>query len=205
MKLSVRWILIIGLLAMNLYACTEGGSLKDLFRFGPEQLDSNDFHTHNVHEEFLLKLPKYLKRDSSMHPDAGLAYRNNRKEIGVILMEDVKIPVWFRLKQDSLYADSISLSMNYLHYHWNEIKKKQEVNIFPSDSVIIDKRIAAQGILETRVNDEEMVYLGTSIEGNEKIFLIICYTNKEKFPKFELTFKQIINSFQLLETIEENE
>lgn len=205
MKASFSWFWLFAAILMGLQSCTEGGNLKDLFRFGPEQLDSNDFHTHNIHEEFLLKIPKYMKKDSSLHPDAVLAYRNNRKEMGVIVIEEVKIPVWFRLKQDGNYSDSLSLSMNYLQFHWKEMIKNQEVKLSRQDSVIIDNRNAAQGILETRINDKEMVYLGTTIEGNEKIFFIICYTSQKNYTKFEMTFKQIISSFQLLETIEENE
>jgi hypothetical protein len=195
-----RWIVLLCFSVLLISACREGASLKGMFQFGNEQLKANEFNTIVSNDEFSLIIPKYMKRDTTLHPDALVAYKHNRKELGVLVISEALPIANFRLRQDSLFVEKHSIAKNFILNEFRSMAGKLQNPIFgPLVETETSKFYTVRARLDGKIDHHEISYLAACIATSEKIFFIICYCPEEKKEKFEGTFLQIINSFTLLE------
>jgi len=188
------------LCVLCLTACTNDSSLSGLFSQAEENLDLiKDFQTIEVENKFSIKVPNYMRSDSTLHPDASLAYQHEKKEVATLVLDENTDEISESLPFLDGYRDSASFIENYTNIQLNLIA---EGLLFPEFGDIelkqIDEHPASQVWMEGRIDGLDIAYFITCIEAKDKVYFVMSYTSKEKKTKFEDTFQKIGDSFRLL-------
>ncbi|HCS20310.1 MAG TPA: hypothetical protein DIW47_07070 [Bacteroidetes bacterium] len=191
------------LIALLFVSCSDSRGLLDLFSKGPENLSlKKDFTLLEVEGDYSLLVPKYMKEDKSLHPDASLAYKHEVKEVAVLVIDENKSELIGSLALLDGYTDSASFIENYAKVQMNMISANLG---FPEMGEPVLKKIgeldAAQVWLEGQIEEAPVVYFLSCVDAGEKVYMVMSYTSKEKKTKFEDTFRKIADSFLLISPV----
>lgn len=189
-------------LSLSIIFSSCGGSL---FNSGPENLDlEDDFNKIEVADEFSIMLPKYLKQDSTLNEEAILAYQNAVKETATLVLEEYRSELEYAMPQLTGYSDTATFIANYIQVQTAIMSESLE---FPEVGTPkyyqINGKPAAQTWMEGRIEDMDISYLITCIDGGSKAYVVLSYTTVSKKAKFENTFEKIANSLMLKNPVED--
>lgn len=161
----------------------------------------SDFNTVKVNDQYSIALPKYMKEAVNLNGDASLQYQNIFKEVYITVIDEPKQELIEIFKELDEWDDSKSVVKNY-----RDIQLQ-----FLSEGIAIENRSDPRSIkingLDAEVMDIDgkvedvahaIAYRLAFIEGNEKVYVIMAWTLKDKRKKLQNTFQQIIMSFELL-------
>ncbi|MHB1279426.1 MAG: hypothetical protein ACYC1Q_13640 [Bacteroidia bacterium] len=184
-------------------SCSDGLSPLDLFSTGPEDLSlKKDFVRIEVEGDYSLLIPKYMKEDKSLHPDARLAYQHVAKEVAVVVMEENRHEFESSMALLDGYSDSTVFIENFANIQKNLIASSLG---FPERGEPALKKIgeldAAQVWLEGQIDEIPVAYFLSCVDAGEQVYMVMCYTSKEKKTKFEDTFQKIADSFLLISPV----
>ncbi len=191
------------LISLVLFSCKDGMSVLDLFSKGPENLSlKKDFVLIEVEGDYSLLIPKYMKENKALHPDASLAYNHEAREVAVVVIEENRSELEGSLALLDGYKDSASFIENFATIRMNLIASSLG---FPEMGMpvlkTIGERDAAQVWLEGQIEETPVAYFLSCVDAGEQVYMVMCYTSKEKKTKFEDTFQKIADSFQLISPV----
>jgi len=166
-----------------------------------KKLTDGDFNTVTVNKEYQVKLPKYMKEAQNLNDEASLQYQNIFKETYFVVIDEPKDEFKEAFIEIGEYNDSLPLLKNYKYAQLEFFKESMTNYEFISESTKkINGRnaevLAFDGKVEGLIYN--ISYLFTFIEGDEKVYMLMAWTLKNKEQKYKETFEHISNSFTVL-------
>ncbi|MDC6365053.1 MULTISPECIES: hypothetical protein [Flavobacteriaceae] len=160
-----------------------------------------DFNQVEINNEYLLSLPKFMKKATSLNEEASLQYQNIFKETYTIVIDESKEEFIEAFTDLGEYNEDISVAKNYrdvqlqLFSESMNIEKESTpvaLKINGMDAEMVDIDGTVDGI------DEDISYFLTFIEGTEKVYMIMSWTLTNKKDTHGPTFESIAKSFDLV-------
>jgi len=78
-----------------------------------------DFDPIVINSQYMVRIPKYMKKSNSLNDDASLQYLNTFKETCVIIIDESKEDIISTFKELGEYNDSLSVVKNYTEIQLN--------------------------------------------------------------------------------------
>ncbi len=166
-----------------------------------EELNDESFKAITINEEYKVKLPKYMKEAQNLNDEASLQYQNIFKETYFVVIDEPKEEFKEVFLDIGEYDESMPLLKNYKNaqleffkeslttYEFiNESSKK--INGKDAEVVAFDGKV--QGVIY------DISYLFTFVEGDDKVYMLMAWTLKNKRDKYQETFEYISDSFTVL-------
>ncbi|WP_343488465.1 hypothetical protein [Allomuricauda sp. d1] len=167
-----------------------------------DKLTDDDFIAVVTNEEYEVKLPKYMKEATGLNDEASLQYQNVFKETYFVVIDEYTDDFVSVFKDLGEYDESISVVKNYkniqLQYFQESLtaydfleEKSLEINGLDSEMTYFDGKI--EGVIYP-IN-----YCLAFIEGDEKVYMLMAWTLKDRKDKYRETFDKIVKSFRLVD------
>ena len=192
MKKIQLWIILI-MIGLALTNCGNG----------PEKLSDEDFQEVKFNNEYSLKLPKYLKKTDSLQTDSSVTsqYKNLEKRVYVVVFGENKGNNAEVIKELKNYNEKLSVVQNYRDFRLKYLKDVVNVTkVHPAKSVKINgmnaEIVAVDGVIDHQKTKGPIAYTIAFIEGKDKMYSVLTWTNLEKRPHYENTFEKILMSFK---------
>lgn len=160
-----------------------------------------DFKLVKINNEYSMQLPKYMKEDRDLNPEASLQYQNPIKDVYTIVIDESKENFIEMFKELEEYNNGISVAKNYRDIQFQILAESMEVVSEPNpENLEINGMDSEMGILTGKVDGVlfDVAYHLTFIEGVEKVYMIMSWTRDSKMDKYRATFEQTAKSFELL-------
>lgn len=185
------------LIFISLVSCDR--LVKDVNFGGKEQLTKKDLKRIKIDTLYALAVPKYMKKLKSLNDDASLQYGNMFKEAYIIVIDEKKQDFIDVFKEFEEYDEGKTPLENYSE---NQIKKIKETiddfEIKSTNTKNINGKKVKQFILSGKVDDINVSYLMTFVDGNEYVFMIMSWTLKNRISRLKDTFLLAHSTFTLL-------
>lgn len=197
-------ILVFLILFISLTSCIEmikgaAKSINESSHLEKESLSSSDYTTVDVENLYQLDVPKYMKEMPSLHPEASLKYANIYKEVYSVVIHENKEQFIDVFKELDEYDSELSPVENYTNVQKKMYSERME-NIQMEDYGLVEingypaRQIKISGFVE----GTEISYVIAFIEGSENIFMLMNWTSKVQFNRYETMFEFINGTFKLI-------
>ncbi len=161
-----------------------------------------DFKLVEINNEYSMRIPKYMKESNDLLDGASLQYANIFEEIYVVVTSENKEEFMSYHKDIGAYNDTISPVDYYADTQLKILKsgldvektaeiKSLKINSLPAQIIEYDAKIPGVKY--------DISYFATSIEGDEKFYIITAWTLKSKKDTHRNTFEKMARSFRLLD------
>jgi len=167
-----------------------------------EKLSDSDFKSIATNSEYVVKLPEYMKEAKDLNDEATLQYQNIYKEVYFVVLDEPKEEFKEVFLDIGEYDESISLIKNYKQTQIGYFKESMtDFEMVSEETMQINGKNAETVSFNGKVSGViyAISYKFTFIEGNEKVFLLMSWTLKDRREKYNDTFNYIANSFTILE------
>lgn len=189
-------ILLLIILGFSLTSCI---NFKTKEKEGTSDIEN--FNQIEINNEYQVSLPKYMRKTSELNDDASLQYQNVFKETYVIVIDELKEEFVDVFKELDQYSDKYSLVENYrdvqlqlfaesMNIENETTPASMKINGLDAEMVEIDGKV--QGI------EDEITYFLTFIEGDEKVYMVMAWTMKNRKDTYRPDFENITKSFALI-------
>ncbi len=161
-----------------------------------EKVYSKNFKVVKVDSLFQISIPKYMKELKTLNPDATLQYANIYKEVYTVVIVENKYEFLNFIKEYEEFNDKISLIDNYYESQLKSTKEVMNVQTVKKTNInTIDELNARQFVIKGKIDNINIAYQFTFVESENDIYQIINWTLKDRYSRFEQTFKYINSSF----------
>lgn len=167
-----------------------------------EAIKDENFIAITTNNEYLVKLPKYMKKAKNLNDEASLQYQNLFKETYFVVIDEPKNEFKEVFIDLGEYNDSISLIKNYKNIQINYFKESlSDLEFLSENSLKINGNNAEKIEFNGKVPGViyNINYQITFVEGATKAYMLMAWTLKRKKEKYRETFDYISNSFTVLE------
>ncbi|WP_343798081.1 hypothetical protein [Gaetbulibacter jejuensis] len=165
-----------------------------------ESTSASNYVTVGVDGSFQVDLPRHMKSTSELNDEAVLQYANIFKDTYFIVIQENKSEYVELFKQFGEYNTELSVIENYKNSQ-KELFKEGIVNARIQEYGLnsINNYAARQLKVLGEVDGTQIAYVVAFIEGDDDIFMLMNWTAKEKFNKFENSFEYINGTFKLMD------
>jgi len=178
-------------------------SLDNASEQSSESLSDSSYNTITVDSLYTLDVPKYMKQMNNLHPDASLRYANIYKEAYTVVIHESKEEFISIFKEIEEYDDEISPVENYTIVQKKMFKETiDNLKVQDYGLVQINNYPARQIKISGTVDGLKIIYLIAFVEGADNIYMIMNWTLRDRFNKFENTFEYINGTFKLIKANE---
>ena len=189
-KISAFLILIV-----LVVSCKE--IVKGVEQSASENLSDSNFKKIEVDSLYALSVPKYMESIPNLNTDTSLNYGNNYKSAFTVVINEDKQDFIEYSNEIGAYSDSLSVIENFALDHTNNLKYafsnvKDEIY----GLVKIHQYNARQHKLTGTIDGLQVAYIIAYLETDGDLFMIANWTPTDSLPRFESTFKMIIDSFE---------
>ncbi len=160
-----------------------------------------DFKQIDVGDQYSIKIPKYMKKTTSLNSDASFQSSNIFKEAYCIVIDERKDDFTSSFRLLDQYDEDKSILDNYADVQMGFISEGLTViSQTEMQETVINGSKARMLSLDGRSEDiqYDITYFFTFIEGEENIYMIMTWTLKSKKFKLRDTFNKIALSFQAI-------
>ena len=177
--------------------------LSSCFNFSKkeETVAETEFKTVKTGTEYSLDVPSYLKETDNLNDEASLQYQNIFKEVYVVVIDEDKQNFIDTFVEADEYDTTKSVAENYrtvqltsfseaIEFTGQTEPRKIRINGLDAQYVQIDGRV--EGIRN------EISYFITYIEGNDKMYMLMAWTLKDRKEKYRQILEAISGTFRLL-------
>ncbi len=193
-----KTLFIVLFLSLSLTSCRK--IISSVGSLGIEKLSSEDYKAVATNDDYRLDIPKYLKEMKALHDEASFEYANIYKEVYVVVLDESKQKFISLFQELEMYDESKTPLENYADFQMKSIKESlvnSRNNIVPIKiKNLSTKHYELHGILVP--DGIEIGYLLGFIESNQKMYMVMTWTLKERYQKYENTMKTIQKSFTLI-------
>lgn len=195
MKSILTSLSLASLFVFSLLSCGDLKGKKE------EVLNPADFNVVKIANEYQLSVPTYMTEAKSLNDVASLQYQNVFKETYVIVIDEDKqnlIDTFFELGE---YDTLMSVSKNYCNIQMKMLQENMTVVSQTTPSAVKIGTLDAHQVEMVGTSGDvkqEIAYFLTFIEGEEKVYMIMSWTLKNRKDKYSKTFAEVSNSFKLL-------
>ena len=192
-------IILISCICLQLFSCNN--IVKNLQELNEDEESAPFANLVKVKFKNLysLRLPDYMKEMKNLHPEASLQYANIYKDIYTIVIHEDKEEFISIFKDFGEYDDQLDNVENYMNFQKAYIS--ENLNNSKTEEYGLTKingMPARQVKILGKVEDVDVGYITTTIEGENNMYLIMSWTSKSKFKAFENTFENINGSLEIL-------
>jgi len=178
-------------------------SLDNTSEQSSESLSDSSYNTITVDSLYTLDVPKYMKQMNNLHPDASLRYANIYKEAYTVVIHENKEEFITVFKEVEEYNDEISPVENYTIVQKKMFKETiDNLRVQDYGLLQINNYPARQIKISGTVDGLKIIYLIAFVEGADNIYMIMNWTLRDRFNKFENTFEYINGTFKLIKANE---
>ena len=159
-----------------------------------------DFNTIKINNEYQISVPRFMNGTTGLNEEASLQFQSLLTETYLIIIDEPKAGFEEVYRDLEQYDDELSVLQNYRDARLKILSRTTEIiNKSNSKSFKINGLDAESLELDAKVNgvDDEISYFLTFIDGNEKVYMLMCWTLKSKKEEHKKTFKTIAESFEL--------
>lgn len=179
----------------TLVCCKDGKNVE------AKAISVQTFREITIVDEFRISIPKAMVPTTGLNNEASLQFQNGDLELYLILLEESKKElesVWSRSASES---EDLSMIMQYGQMQLERLGESIHIKkkIGPKN-LTINKLAASRLEISGSVPNlsEDLFYLITFIEGDEKIYTIMSWTLDNNKKDYHNTFKHISNSFETI-------
>lgn len=190
-KLTFLFVLLI-------FSCTSCKNPKA--KNNDSETTIEDFNTISINNEYHIKMPRFLKGTTGLNEEASLQYQSLRREAYVIIIDEPKKGFEEVYRDLEQYDDHLSVIQNYRDARLKILSRTTEINRKSEPTSIKIHGLNAEFLeLDAKVNglNNEISYFLTFVDGDEKVYMIMCWTLKNQKDEHKKTFKTIAESFEL--------
>ena len=189
-------------LVLILFLCISITSCKKIIdsaaSIGKDDIKKEDLKSISVNKDYIISIPDYMTEMKSLNEDASFQYANIYKDVYTIVIDEDKQEFIKAFRDIEIYNDSLSIVSNYSDY---QVKSLQEA-INSKEAKELDFKIknlpSLQYELNGKVDGINASYLIGFIEGKDKMYMIMSWTEEDRYKKYKNTFNLIQSSFKLI-------
>ena len=189
-------------LVLILFLCISIISCKKIIdsaaSIGKDDIKKEDLKSISVNKDYIISIPDYMTEMKSLNEDASFQYANIYKDVYTIVIDEDKQEFIKAFRDIEIYNDSLSIVSNYSDY---QVKSLQEA-INSKEAKELDFKIknlpSLQYELNGKVDGINASYLIGFIEGKDKMYMIMSWTEEDRYKKYKNTFNLIQSSFKLI-------
>jgi hypothetical protein len=163
-----------------------------------EDIKVEDLIEVKVNDLYSISVPDYMKEMKSLNDDASFSYANIFKETYIIVINESKEEFINTFIENKLYDNSKTALENYVDFQLENYQKSiKDIEIKQLKSKI-NTTNSKQYQFNGKVDNLDIVYLISFVEGENNMYLMMSWTLKDRYTKYKKTFKIIQNSFKIL-------
>ena len=189
-------------LVLILFLCISIISCKKIIdsaaSIGKDDIKKEDLKSISVNKDYIISIPDYMTEMKSLNEDASFQYANIYKDVYTIVIDEDKQEFIKAFRDIEIYNDSLSIVSNYSDY---QVKSLQEA-INSKEAKELEFKIknlpSLQYELNGKVDGINASYLIGFIEGKDKMYMIMSWTEEDRYKKYKNTFNLIQSSFKLI-------
>jgi hypothetical protein len=189
-------------LVLILFLCISITSCKKIIdsaaSIGKDDIKKEDLKSISVNKDYIISIPDYMTEMKSLNEDASFQYANIYKDVYTIVIDEDKQEFIKAFRDIEIYNDSLSIVSNYSDY---QVKSLQEA-INSKEAKELEFKIknlpSLQYELNGKVDGINASYLIGFIEGKDKMYMIMSWTEEDRYKKYKNTFNLIQSSFKLI-------
>lgn len=164
---------------------------------GKDEVKIEELKVINVNDEYAVSIPEYMTEMKSLHDDASFEYANLFKETYIIVLDESKEEFINTFKEIEIYNDSLTALENYSNFQIESFKE----SIGAIDVKELESRIKNIPSEIHEFNGEveglNIAYLVSFVEAENKMYMLMSWTMKNRYRKYKETFKLIHSTFKL--------
>lgn len=195
MKIKSTFLLFVS--TLSIFSCIDfSDNIKK------EPLSDTDFKSVIINEEYEVRLPKYMKEAQNLNYEASLQYQNLFKETYFVVIDEPSQDFIDVFKDLGEYNESKSVVKNYKDVQMQYFKESlTEYEFLKEKSLEINGLESEMVYFNGKIEDViyPINYCLTFIEGNDKVYMLMAWTLKDRKEKYRATFEKIIKSFKLVD------
>lgn len=148
---------------------------------------------------YAIEIPSYMKKTTILNDDAKLQYMNAYKETYTIIIHEPIKTLEETFTEMGDYNKKLTADKNYKNIQLDFIKETlTKVKMYDPEYLTINGLNASLIKVEGIIEGIHIFYQLGFIEGQENVFMIMTWTEKNKKNRYRYTFQKIIESFALL-------
>jgi len=174
-------------------------AIKKGLEAGDESISETNFKRIVVDSLYAVSIPKYMKEMSNLDDQATLQYGNIYKNLYTVVIHEDKEDFIAYFNEIGAYNDSLSVVDNYAAGQVQYFKESiTNCMVIPYQIKKIKGYDARQFGFNGVVGGAQVAYVIAYIETEGDLFMLMNWTQIDRFNRFEDTFKAINNSFEYL-------
>ena len=171
--------------------------VESLSSLGSDNVSVKDLKEIDVNGYYKIAVPNYMTETKNLNDDASFQYANLFKESYAVVIDENKQEFINTFKELEIYKDSLSILENYTDYQVNSITESIEKGKFKKIEGELKIANSKQFEIYGDLQGLSIIYLVGFVEGKENIYMIMCWTLKDRFDKHKNAFHLIQNSIKL--------
>jgi len=192
-RLSIFFLVF--LIAM--VSCRDSGNKKK-----DAVLGTDTFHTVSIDGDYRIDIPKFMTGTTGLNEEASLQFQSLLKEAYLLVIDEPKAGFEKIFRELGQYDEELSVIQNYRVARLQLLSRSAEISnktkpelriINDLDSEVMELDAIIDGI------PSEISYFLTFVEGDERVYMIMAWTPKDKKMEHKTTFKAIAQSFELID------
>ncbi|MER3318962.1 MAG: hypothetical protein RIB79_11785 [Allomuricauda sp.] len=191
-----RLFVIISVIFLLITSCIDSKNKKDDSSLGTET-----FYTVSINQDYKLSIPKFMTGTTGLNEEASLQYQSLLKEAYLLVIDEPKAGFEEVYRDLNQYDDDLSIMQNYRDARLKILSRTTEINRKTKPEFLKIHGLDAE-TMELDANIEgvanEISYFLTFIEGDDRVYMIMAWTLKNKKMEHKKTFKTIAESFELV-------
>ena len=157
-----------------------------------------EFKEREVSDLFKLELPNYFYTTDALNPEAELQLQNSGKDLCLIVRKND----WNELRMrrpDFVLEDYYDVSIEQLK------ADLEKIDAPGPDSISINGLAAFLGTLSGNFKGDRLIFDIGIIAGERYLYQLVLWTSEEERPTYQEDIMRIINSFEEMESLIQNE
>lgn len=191
-----KFILLILVVSLSLTSCQKLIDSADA-AFS-EHVAKEDLEEHKVNDLYAISVPDYMKELKYLNDDASFQYANTLKENYIIVIDESKQEFIDAIIEAEMYDSKKSPLENYTDVQLASFTEGiNDVNVTELKSNIksLDSK---QYQFIGNVDDLDIAYVVSFVEGPENMYMIMSWTLKERYEKYKNTILLTQSTFKTL-------
>ncbi|NDV16973.1 hypothetical protein GO009_13150 [Muricauda sp. TY007] len=163
---------------------------------------SQDFNTVAINNEYQINIPRFMKGTTGLNEEASLQYQSLLQEAYLLVIDEPKSRFEEVYRDLGQYDEQLSTIQNYRDARLKILSRTTEINSKSKPRSFKINGLSAEFIeIDANINgvSDEISYFLTFVEGNDRVYMIMAWTLKDKKVEHKKTFKTIAESFELID------
>ncbi|MEC7771211.1 MAG: hypothetical protein VX798_08505 [Bacteroidota bacterium] len=193
--MKIRFFIIFLASLVSSTACKENkkeDTALGMETFRPVSIDGN----------YTIDIPKFMTGTTGLNEEASLQFQSLIKEAYLLVIDEPKAGFEEVYRDLGQYDDELSVIQNYRVARLQLLSRGAKINTKSQPEPLTINGLDAETMeLDAYIDGvpNEISYFLTFIEGDDRVYMVMGWTLKNKKAEHKKTFKTIAESFQLID------